>query len=266
MWNIGVQLLLPEDYSSNTSWRDRLLFLKNQGIEHLELNVIRPHAVNTGSLKDHLESVGLRIAKFATGATAREFGLSLSSGNKEIRKKSLEYCECFADLAGELEAGIILGSIKGNAELPKDVATENLIESMISFKPYAEKRKAKIYLEAINRYETAAVNSIADGFACISDLNCSMYAVLPDTFHMNIEEENYFSSIAINAARIDTLHISDSNRYYPGLGGFDFRTLFKFLKAIGYSGTLTLEANIKDSFEKDVRNSMSFIKGCLAVI
>ncbi|MGD9108307.1 MAG: hypothetical protein PVI75_03970 [Gammaproteobacteria bacterium] len=63
------------------------------------------------------------------------------------------------------------------------------------------------------------------------------------------EYRNYFSSI----------HLSDDNRYFPGLGSIQFENVIELLKNIGYQGGIAIEGNIRDSFAADIQASMDYL-------
>lgn len=262
MWKTGIQIALPADYQTDYLWSEQLSFLKEIGIGHLELNVLNPEKTDAKQLIGFCEKFDLKIKKIATGATARAEGLSLCCADENLRTKTVERCRQFIEFASETGSDVIFGSIKGLENIPKKQATLNLEESLNKISGTLVNSKVRVYIEAINRYETTAVNTVSEGFECIHSLNFhENFNVLPDTYHINIEEDNYFAPFVKYAGLIDTIHLSDSNRYFPGSGNFDFVTFFKILKAINYKGTLTLEANIKESLGQDVKKSMAFLNG-----
>ena len=87
--------------------------------------------------------------------------------------------------------------------------------------------------------------------------------ILPDTFHMNIEEQSTPGSLARFAGLYESVHISDNNRLFPGLGGIDFGGILRFLRDAAYQGGIAIEGNIRDSFEEDLRASMSLLSPTL---
>ena len=61
----------------------------------------------------------------------------------------------------------------------------------------------------------------------------------------------------------DSLHISDNNRLFPGLGAIDFFALLRFLREAGYTGGIAIEGNLRGNFEDDLRASMSVLRPML---
>jgi len=93
----------------------------------------------------------------------------------------------------------------------------------------------------------------------LRELDNPFVRLLPDTFHMNIEETDGPAALKTCAGLYDSVHVSDNNRYFPGFGAFRFAEIITTLKDIGFEGTLGIEGNIKSSFSEDVRASAAFL-------
>src|SRR4029077_21202542 len=93
-----------------------------------------------------------------------------------------------------------------------------------------------------NRYETNLVNTIAAGVALLQPLSTKNVKLLPDLFHMNIEEVDSASALRAAAGFIGHLHFVDSNRRPAGMGHIDYRPIAQALEAIGYNGFASAEA------------------------
>ncbi|MFR2693603.1 MAG: TIM barrel protein [Enterocloster bolteae] len=62
-----------------------------------------------------------------------------------------------------------------------------------------------------------------------------------DTFHMNLEEQDWRRAILSCKGRLGHVHVADNSRNYPGWGLIDFRQIMSLLLEIGYNRSLTLE-------------------------
>ena len=65
--------------------------------------------------------------------------------------------------------------------------------------------------------------------------------LMPDVFHMNIEDVTIGPELAENIDHIKYIHIADSNRLAPGQGHLDFQNILDNLLRVGYDGWLSLE-------------------------
>ena len=91
-----------------------------------------------------------------------------------------------------------------------------------------------------------------------------MAQILPDTFHMNIEEKDMFASLRKHWGHYSNLHISDNNRRFPGFGAIRFGDLFNFLRSIDYGGTVAIEGNAGNDLLSDIRATMEYLEPPLA--
>ena len=60
-------------------------------------------------------------------------------------------------------------------------------------------------------------------------------------------------------ALYESVHLSDNNRYFPGLGAIDFSAILRFLKEMGYRGGVAIEGNVRRGFAEDLRASMEIL-------
>ena len=56
--------------------------------------------------------------------------------------------------------------------------------------------------------------------------------LMPDIFHMNIEDVTIGGELAKNIDQVAYIHLADSNRLAPGWGHTDFEDLFGHLKNV----------------------------------
>ena len=76
----------------------------------------------------------------------------------------------------------------------------------------------RVLLEPINRYECRYLNRIADNIRIIDAVAHPNAGLLPDTFHMSIEEADMGKALIEAGNRIAHVHLGDSNRLLPGHG------------------------------------------------
>jgi sugar phosphate isomerase/epimerase len=75
----------------------------------------------------------------------------------------------------------------------------------------------------------------------IEKVGADNFGLLLDTFHMNIEEPDIEASIRACGDRIFHFHVADSNRWHPGAGHLDFRSILDVLDVAGYAGFVSGE-------------------------
>jgi len=62
------------------------------------------------------------------------------------------------------------------------------------------------------------------------------------------------------------VHVSDSNRRFPGGGNIDFKVVLRELRAIGYSGVVTSECLPWPDAERSARLGLSYLKALEACL
>ncbi|MFP4068223.1 MAG: TIM barrel protein [Spirochaetaceae bacterium] len=256
-YRLTVQIVLPKHWETETEFRERLSLLAELGFWGVELNVADPEAADFKRISGFLGDHGLAFSMFASGLTAKTFGLSLSHIDEETREASVEKAKAMVDFVRpEPECGIIIGFLKGPKAEDVEGARFRFRSSMDALVPYAAERGVMLIVEATNRYEAAVANSLDDTAALVAGYPEETVKILPDTFHMNIEETNVVAALERYRGRYVSVHFSDNNRLFPGFGGIDFASITAYLDAAGFDGRIGLEAQVKESFESDIRASV----------
>ncbi len=86
------------------------------------------------------------------------------------------------------------------------------------------------------------------------------FGLLPDTFHMNIEEPDIYASIRQAGDRIFHFHVADSNRWYPGAGHLDFPKILDTLFETGYTGFVSGEFLPKPDAETAAQRAIANLR------
>ena len=259
LFPLSIQITLPKSYRSDEVFSGRLSLLQEFGFSGVELNIEEPEGIDPSDLKAFLREYGLKLTMFASGAAAKTSGLSLSHESLDIRDESIRRCLDFIDFAAEFEAGVIIGFLKGGISPDITRARDNFKISIGKLESRAGEKSVPLLIEATNRYESSVANSLEDTVKLISDFRNPFLRILPDTFHMNIEEVSIPGALEEHRDYYNSLHISDNNRLFPGLGGIDFPSLFQYLDEKDYSGGVAIEGDLKGTFETDLKTSMAYL-------
>jgi D-psicose/D-tagatose/L-ribulose 3-epimerase len=125
-------------------------------------------------------------------------------------------------------------------------------------------KKAKEYgvdllLEPLNRYSTPFCSSLED---CLFVTKyCPGLKIMLDTFHMNIEEDSYKSTIDKSKGLLCHMHFADNNRKMPGFGHINFDEIISTLVNISYSNTISYEPTISNpDYQNDLIAGKKFIE------
>jgi sugar phosphate isomerase/epimerase len=256
---LSFQTVLPDDYSRNKDFGSLLEFLRELGFWGVELNLSEPKHHDFEAVRRFLGRFGLEFSMLATGMTASRLGLSLSQSNEAARERAVQKCREVIAWVGSPQTGVILGFMKGGPSPEPEVARRQFALSLAEIVPTAKANKVAILVEATNRYETAVANTLADAAGLVEKYGVECAQVLPDTFHMNIEEADLLGALRANRDHFRSLHLSDNNRYYPGLGAIDFGRIVACLAEIGYQGRLAIEGNTRVDLRSDLRVTMKHL-------
>lgn len=147
-----------------------------------------------------------------------------------------------AEMDGDFLGGVLhsaIGTFTGN---PCTKEEKIIIQQVFTeVTDYAKKQNITIAPEPINRYESyvfTAADEVLDMIELIGSNNLGLHL---DTFHMNIEENNFYDPIIRAGNRLKHFHITESDRGMTGEGNVHWDDLFRALSEINYQGPLVLE-------------------------
>jgi D-psicose/D-tagatose/L-ribulose 3-epimerase len=140
-------------------------------------------------------------------------------------------------LGGVLHSGI--GVFSGQPRTPEEENT--VCEVWADVADYAAQLGITIGIEPINRYESYVCTSADDVLGLLKRINKPNLGLHLDTFHMNIEESNFYDPVVAAGSSLRHVHMTESDRGMLGEGNVHWDDLFRALKAIDYNGNLVLE-------------------------
>jgi D-psicose/D-tagatose/L-ribulose 3-epimerase len=147
-----------------------------------------------------------------------------------------------AEMEGDFLGGVLHSAIGTFTENPCTLDEKVIIKQVFSeVADYAQKSNITIAPEPINRYESyvfTAADEVLDMIENIGKPNIGLHL---DTFHMNIEERNFYDPIIQAGNRLKHVHITESDRGMTGEGNVHWDEFFKALAEINYQGPLVLE-------------------------
>lgn len=171
-------------------------------------------------------------------------GRDLIHADPYYREMSQTYIKECIDLVAGLGGNIItvVPSEVGKVVAMADADTEWAwaVEGLKVVADHARKKKVKIGLEPLNRFETNFLNRHDQALA-LADAVGEDVGVCLDAFHINIEEADMYDAILKTGKRLVDFHVADNNRRPPGQGSIDWKKIVNTLKKAGYEGAMTVE-------------------------
>jgi 5-keto-L-gluconate epimerase len=212
------------------------------GFEGVELALKRADEIDASDLKRILANNNIEVSCISTGQLYADGGLMLTHESVSQREQAIRIFKELIDLGAEFGQMVNIGRVRGMIGNRNKAEVENMfIEVSRGLCDYAFQKNVSIVLEPINRYETDFVNNINEGSRLLNKINRPNIGLLPDLFHMNIEERNIIESISENIEHIKYIHLADSNRLAPGYGHINFESVFRQLQLSNYNGWICAE-------------------------
>lgn len=213
------------------------------GYQGVELAIRDPARVDYPALEGLVKKYGLQVPAIGTGQAWGEEGLSFTDPSPEVRRAAIQRIKSHIPGAQRFEALIIIGLIRGLVRpgVEHARALTWLVEALRECSLAAGECGVRLALEPINRYETTLINNCAEGLELAAQVGAENFGLLLDSFHMNIEEPHIEAAIAGCAGRLFHFHAADSNRWPPGGGHLDFRSILGALEKSGYTGWVSGE-------------------------
>lgn len=213
------------------------------GFDSVELHIRNPASHDPERLKALCARHKLRIAAIGTGL---EYSLNkrcLTSADPENRREMAERLRQYIDLAAPFDAVVFIGLLRGKAPRDAEIGAylDLFARELVDIVAYADAKKVRLGLEPIVFYMTNLITTTQEGLDFIKRPGLGSIQFLLDTHHMFIEDSDMIESFRRAAGKIAHIHISDSNRRYPGAGNVDYNAVGKVLTEIGYTGAVSLE-------------------------
>jgi len=147
-----------------------------------------------------------------------------------------------AEMDGDFLGGVLHSAIGTFTGKPCTNDEKLILQQVFSeVTHYASKQNITIAIEPINRYESYVFTSADEVLNLINCIPAKNLGLHLDTFHMNIEERDFYNPIISAGKNLKHLHITESDRGMTGEGNVHWDDLFKALAEINYQGPLVLE-------------------------
>jgi sugar phosphate isomerase/epimerase len=233
------------------------------GYDGVELAIRDPKLVDADQLIRVVSSSGLEIPAIGTGQAWGEEGLSYTDPDPAVRAAAIERTQSHIPFAARTGAAIIIGLLRGIVRpgVSHEQAMDWLVDALQQCCAAAEAHGVRLALEPICRYETTLINDLTQGLDLLERVGAENMGLMPDTFHMNIEEPVIEDSIRAVGDRIFHFHVADSQRWYPGSGHLDFASILGTLEATGYQGYVSGEWMPQPDADTSAEKGITYLRG-----
>ncbi|MDF2926517.1 MAG: sugar phosphate isomerase/epimerase [Paenibacillaceae bacterium] len=258
---IAGENALPSAFVVWRGFQDSMRKAAEYGYHGVELALKTAADVSRDKLADWLARYSLEVSCISTGQVFADLGLYFTHPDREIRDRVVEVFAGFIELAQDFGGVVNIGRVRGfigPGQSPEQV--ERLfLETAGRVCGQALHKKVTIILEPVNRYEINFINNLDEGSRLLSKLHYPNVGLMPDVFHMNMEDDHIGASLKRNGAMIKYIHLADSNRLAPGQGHLDFAEVFTALGETGYDGWAAVEILAKPDPDLAARQAAEYL-------
>lgn len=204
--------------------------IRQLGFERVDLE---PESVAPREARLALERTGLRVHCMAIDHQLPG-DLSLSSGDPDVLKRTIERLREVLDLCGELG-----GTLAYMTPRPAAPGSETAFtEALLALADHAEGLGIGLSLE---HAPPAALPSVEEALAFLAGLAHPNLRILVDTGHCLLCGEDVESALQQAGDRLGYVHVNDNDgkrdlHWKPGQGVLDLGTLARGLRALGWAG------------------------------
>jgi len=216
---------------------------KDVGFDGVEIPLMPLETIDIEKTKKELEKNDMQCL----GSVGLPLDRDLTSGDEATRRRGIEYlkrcAEVVSELGGDSINGVVYtawGKITGKSRTKEEwrLSVEALKEVCRHAKDYG----ITFGLEPVNRFETYFLNTAADAVKLAKDVGEPNVKVHLDTFHMNIEEKNFYQPVKDVGDLLWHIHCCENDRGIPGSGHIDWDGVFRALSEISYDRWLVVES------------------------
>lgn len=222
-------------------WREALDAASELGYEAVELSVRDPADEAVKRCVAEARRRGVEVAAIATGQSYYSDGWSLTAADTAIQKLLEGRMGRIIDLAASWGALVVIGGVRGTLDPGDASGYSRAVAALRRWAEYAASQNVSMAIEPINRYETNFINTVGEALDFIDRVGLDNVGVLPDTFHMNIEEVSMTEALAAAGPALLHVQFVDNNRRAPGQGHIEFTELAAVLDRLDYRGYLSAE-------------------------
>jgi D-psicose/D-tagatose/L-ribulose 3-epimerase len=242
MSKIGVHAAVWAGGWSDDESRHAITESKAAGYDYIEIMAFDPAAIDVKKTRALLEAAELDV----TSSLGLDWDNDLSSDDPAVSARGeallTKVIDCNAALGSKYVVGVIYSALGKYPRPATPRGRANCVAALQRLARRAADSGITLGLEVVNRYETNLLNTATQALAFVGEVGAPNLGVHLDTYHMNIEEDDFDEPVRLCRDKLVYVHIGESHRGYLGSGNVDFTTLFRALAETGYDGPIAFES------------------------
>lgn len=173
---------------------------------------------------------------------------NIASDNPEIVKNTFEFWRDTFPVLNQLGIRLVGGGLYSywpadySGLVDKDGDLERSITNMRKLAAMAAEYEITLGMEVLNRHEGYLINSAKECVRYVDTVGADNVKIMLDTYHMNMEEDDFAEAILTAGKRLGHFHVGENNRKLPGQGHMiPWEKIGRALKNVGYDGPIVME-------------------------
>ncbi|MGC5031204.1 sugar phosphate isomerase/epimerase family protein [Micromonospora sp. DT229] len=250
MFEIGVNPWVWASPVDDAALAELVPRIARFGFDAVELPIEQPGDWDPARTRDLLATHGLSAAGVCAVTPP---GRDLVNASPQVVEATAGYLRGCVEAAAALGAPTVGGPVYASVGRTWRMTVAERAACYADFRKalapvadHAGERGVSIGVEALNRYETSVVNTIEQTLDLIDGLPPNV-GLMIDTYHMNIEEADPYSALAIAGPHLKHVQVSGTNRGAPGADHLDWPRLLAVLATTGYRGAVCIESFTPDN-------------------
>lgn len=240
--------------------------LSDVGYDGVELMTIEPRELNWPEIRALSKKYHLPVVLVCTGEVYGQLGLSFTDCNGAVRTTAIEKVKEIVEFASYLGANINIGRVRGFSDDSRpDHSLSLALVALHEVCDHASPLGVKVLIEHIERMETNFITTVAEACEIVDILNLDNFGIMMDVFAMYHEESDICATIRKYSPRYNYhVHLSDSDRYYPGHRDIDFDRVIRAFSEVGFNNAFVEEVLQLPDQETAARRSFDHVQPILA--
>lgn len=241
-------------YAWTSKWTKNALRLfgkaRELGFDAFEVPLMDLEEVHPQDIRKEAQKVGLLVIT----STVLSEATDVSSPDRDTRQRGIEYLMRCVEVSAEMGAlsfsGVLYSALgKRISTFPGQEYFERAAEALRRVARRARELGLTVGIEPVNRYESFLINTCDQALEFLAMVGEPNLKIHLDSYHMNIEENDFYTPTKKAIPHLCHYHLSESHRGIPGTGTVDWDSIFRALAEGGYRGIVGMEsfAEVSDS-------------------
>jgi sugar phosphate isomerase/epimerase len=236
---------------------------KAAGFDYAELRVSEVAALSDAEFEALVARLSHLMLPTPVANTFIPGSIKLTGPAIDVAAETAYLTNAFARMERLGVRTVVFGS-SGARNYPEGFAKDAAFRQLVGFgklaAPLARAHSITLAVEPLRRQESNIINTAAEGLELVKAVNDPNFQLMVDFYHLATEREDPAILFTVKPY-LRHLHMANpTGRVFPlKWDEYDYTKFFEDLKAIGYSGRISVEASTKD-FAADAPQAIALLR------